>query len=344
MSYLENIKTAAAALAGTLPNHWEGKAIGVDVSKYNLLNADGTKRMTPADFKKWVDAGVDFLCAKCGDYAQQSGGSGGVYEPHSYVDLSFDWFVQEAWNNNIPLIAYYYFYSDPVINKDDNFQFRIIKDALKGKAGISVHGIAIDLEAPPPGLYGPLDTPNNITTRVRNIIGMLNSDPMFANMPVFIYSSSGFLTSYASPLINYIGQSNPDNNIAWQWLAEWPTNESPVATWDEILHGKYLPSASRSGPKWAGNIAPKIWQWRKFHGMDGVAGDIDLDVWLGTVAQMRAFFPTYKIRNTTPTIPPVDPVEPPVEPPVTPPSSDLAAEVAAVKARLDEVVNKLHAV
>jgi lysozyme len=115
-----------------MSNPWYDRVIGVDVSHWN-----GT-----IDWQILKEGGVEFVIAKASDgwrMRDEHDNYGPVNDPASYVDRTFAYNRQGAWDIDVPFLAYHYFRPDmPLdeINPQADRQFSAFKYALGPMLGL----------------------------------------------------------------------------------------------------------------------------------------------------------------------------------------------------------------
>jgi hypothetical protein len=291
-------------------------------------------------------ANVDFVIWKCSE------GTG-------FEDTTFAPACQAAYDCDIPFAAYHYFRIDsylglPFPSNDeiiDKYWPRPAADQqlqnmIHSLANKAVNGLYIDIEA-----TRELDSGNVI-----NALWASKAAKIFVgrawdwwktahpNKPFGIYTSNGYISSYAPDMANWAG--GYDN-----WVAQWavyPANTTTI-TWAQAK-ASYMP-ADTARPKPFGTGTCYLWQYTGdrlvlpgIYTTDGrhLPRTCDLNLFMGSKAAMRAYF-AYTPHDTVPIPPPPD--TPPPPPPPPPDNSDLAqitTRMDKMQTTLDKIAGELE--
>lgn len=206
-------------------------------------------------------------------------------------DTEYRNFSAQAQAADMPEIAYAYLVERPVKMQVD--AFLQVVGTLKNK------GIMLDFE-----MYGPNTrfSPSNAT--LKGVIANLRNRGI--RQPIIVYSGVGYWIYYgirSGPLDNY-----GDDLVAWD--AYYPLGsrrDHGAALYADALRFGW-------GNRWGG-VEPMIWQFTGTGRLDGYAGDVDMNAFRGTMAQLLSY--TQPVGGVDPDEPdepdePPDPDEPEV--------------------------------
>lgn len=297
-----------------MANIWDGKAWGIDVSRYQA-----TVNIQPGV--------IDFGIAKLG------GSESGVF-----VDAKFSDHVQAIYDAGAVPLAYWFvdasYYTSRgytlggvtgQVNDKHPILQKIIEGLRAGNGWKAVKALFFDLET-----NGPGDVWNaTYLEDLRNRIADLRKTGGFPNIPLGVYSRASFIDTQAS--VKTWLEQRPEIII---WTANYTSAMPPLHAPLAQVRKERLPVQK---PLWFGDNSAKPKQYRRFwqyHGssastaviscpevLSGNSGPsaLDLNVWEGSPAELRAEF------GMTQTTPP-----PPVVPPTTG-DADLTALAARVE-------------
>jgi len=298
------IQTVNGALSAIAENKWAGKAWGIDISRYQE-----TVNIAPGV--------IDFGIAKLG------GSEAGVF-----LDPKFSDHVQSIYDAQAIPMAYWYvdssWYTDKQftvggVTSQTNDNHPILQTIIRGlRAGNgwkAVKALFLDLET-----IGSGDVWNALYIEdLRNRIVDLRKTGGFPNIPMGIYSRSGFVNP--APSVRTWVENHPEI-IVWtaNYLGAFPGYSGPLAD----VRANRLPLATQN-PLWFGDNAKQPKQYKRiwqYHGSfpggqavtcpevlnnQGQPSWLDLNVTEYTPAEMRAEFGAVVVTPPPPPPPAEDP-------------------------------------
>lgn len=305
-----------------MPDRWANMAFGIDISRY--------QKITPADWLNLKNlAKIDFVFAKASE---------GI----DWIDPAFTENVQNAYEADIPLMAYHYFRTGYYVEYGhdtakwpkaaDDKQLNNFKRALANK---KYYALVIDVEDTTESIPWGAWAAGVFAGRVRDWLDSIGRQ----TTPLIVYTGEWYWVQAKA-------------EFSWMtkyllWIAKYPYASGAVTTTWEALRENYFPPGTTAVPT-LGNAQWNFWQFSgdKFilpyvTNANGGPTALDLNLYNGTRDAL------YKLINFTPSG-----GTPPVDPPVEPPSNDeLEARVAELEAaagdteaRLSEVERKLDAI
>lgn len=293
-----------------MTNRWTPYAKVIDISRYQFITKDGWKQIK--------DGGVDCVIAKSG-------------QGHWWKDTAFSGHVQNAWDVDIPILAYFWFegkYYNAFGLDESNWPSpeddRQVNKLFSSIANRKIYGLFIDEEdkdqvTPAWSIAACGQFAHRVRDRLSRLYG--------AEFPLGLYTGNWYWQNNKAP---FAWMANK-NLIQMGWVAIYPYSKTYVKTTWEDMWELHMPRDDYPVPtlnwdNW------KFWQFSgdKFilPGIENGAGGpsaLDLNLYNGTKEQL------YKFLNFTPK---PDHGDPPVEPPPTP---DPDPEPEDLKARVDQL-------
>ncbi len=271
---------------------YDTNAIGLDLSHYDeVVNADQLK------------GNIDFLTVKAGG----SESAGGVYQDARFAER-----VQMAYDIGVPCGAYwfvgprYWLERQQTIQGIDNMTdeqhplLQFIMGALKNKL---IRWLAFDVEEASLWTSSGQVTDVWIAFYIGDLVQRIQRQQAKGNLRPFkmgVYSRKSFMENPASPqtsLTNYLG-IHPDLFI---WTANWVTGAGATLPMSEIY--KLRPAETHKPIPFGWSAGrPQLWDFWQWSGdagrvykspavtnKDGAARGLDINLFNGTVEQLRAW-------------------------------------------------------
>lgn len=293
-------------------------AVYPDIRSYAWMPDLSANNGPDIDISGIAAGGASAFMFRCSSGLQLAAGS--PSDMANFVDPQFSNYIQRAYDTKRPAVAYHYFVPGVAQSptRDTDYQFQALLAALKNKAkGISYHGICLDLEE-----EKYIDTNTNTLAKVQRFYAWLQADPATSGLPVFFYSSFGWLSQYpaVSDWLSYPGANRL--LIMAQWLHDPKNGYLQVADIADAI-SRYWPSPSISySIKTPGFATWTAWQFEVCL-LNSLWGNHQIDFSIFHFSQTQL----YQLLGYNQAAPPVPPIPPA-------PSDDLAARIAAVETKI----------